>query len=66
MKGRRKELTSKGKTIDTITNQNKSLEPLTKRDGDHRNKEIFKELAKERFYKIIELTDEINQNVLIC
>ena len=38
---------------------------LTNKDNDHKDKEIFKELVKERFDKIIELTDEINKNDLV-
>ena len=38
---------------------------LTNKYGGHKKKEIFNELAKERFDKIIELTYEINQNNLI-
>ena len=54
------------KQIDAITNQNKRLEEVsTNKDDDHKDKEIFNELVKERFAKIIELTDEINQNDLV-
>ena len=50
------------KQIDAITNQNKKLEALTNKDGGHKDKEIFNELIKEIFDKIIKLTDEIKQN----
>ena len=51
--------------IHAVTNQRKQLQALTNKDNDHKDKEIFKELVKERFDKIIELTDETNQNDLI-
>ena len=55
------------KQIDAITNQSKKLAALTNKDHDHKDnyKEIFEELAKERFDEIKELTSEINQNDLI-
>ena len=66
MKNKQKWLKSKEKKqIDAITNYNKKLEALINKDGDHKGKEIFNELVKERFDTIIELTDEINQNDLI-
>ena len=42
-----------------MTNQSKKLEALTNKDDDQ--KLMFNNPAKERFDKIIELTDEINQ-----
>ena len=58
---------SKERTIDAITKQNKRLAALTNKDDNHKDnyKKIFEELVKERFDKIEELTDEINQNDLI-
>ena len=54
------------KQADAITNQNKRLEALTNKDDHSDNyKEIFEEWVKERFDKIKELTDEVNQNDLI-
>ena len=38
---------------------------MTNKDNDHKDKEIFKELVKEIFDKMIELTDEINENDLV-
>ena len=54
------------KQIDAITNQNKRIEVLTKKN-DHKSiyKEVFDKLVKERFDKIIELNNEINQNDLV-
>ena len=54
------------KQINAITNQNERLVALTNKD-DHKNsyEEIFEELVKERFDKIKELTDEINNGNLI-
>ena len=48
-------------------NQNERLAALTNKD-DHKDnyKNIFEELVKERFHEIKELTDEKNQNDLIC
>ena len=43
-----------GKKIDAITSQNKKLEALTNKDDDHKGKEIFNELVKERFGKMTE------------
>ena len=53
------------KQMDAITNQNKRLEALTNKDSDHKDKQIFNELVKKTFDKIIELIFEINQNDLI-
>ena len=39
------------KQLDAITNQSKKLEALTNKDDDHKDKEIFKKLIKERFDK---------------
>ena len=48
-------------------NQSKKLATLTDKGNDHKYnyKEILNELVKERFDKIIELTNEINQNDLM-
>ena len=48
-------------------NQNERLVALSNKD-DHKDnyKNIFEELVKERFHEIKELTDEKNQNDLIC
>ena len=48
-------------------NQNERLAALSNKD-DHKDnyKNIFEELVKERFHEIKELTDEKNQNDLIC
>ena len=55
-----------GKQIDIITNQNERLASSTdKNDHKYNYKEIFEELVKERFDKMKDLTDEINQNDLI-
>ena len=40
-------------------------ETLTNKDSDHKDKQIFNELVKKTFDKIIELIFEINQNDLI-
>ena len=42
------------KQIHAVTNQRKQLQALTNKDNDHKDKEIFKELVKERYDKIIE------------
>ena len=49
------------KQIDAITNQTKKLEALTYKDGDHKDKEIFKELVKESFDEIKELSKKITK-----
>ena len=48
-------------------NQNERLVALSNK-YDHKDnyKNIFEELVKERFHEIKELTDEKNQNDLIC
>ena len=48
-------------------NQNERLAALSNKD-DHKDnyKNIFEELVKERFHEIKEITDEKNQNDLIC
>ena len=51
------------KHIDAITNQNKRLAALSNKDNDH--KKIFEEPVKERFDKVKELTNKLNQNDLI-
>ena len=55
------------KRTDAITNQNKKLAALTNKNDDHQDNyiKIFEELAKERFDKLKELTDETNQSDLI-
>ena len=54
------------KQIDAITNQNERLVALTNKDDHkHNYKEICEEPVKERFDKMKELTEEINQNDLI-
>ena len=40
-------------------------ETLTNKDSDHKDKQIFNELVKKTFDKIIELIFEINRNDLI-
>ena len=50
-----------------MKNKQKQLKSKDKNNNGHKDnyKEIFNELDKERFGKIIELTNEINQNDLI-
>ena len=51
--------------IDAITNQKERLVALTNKDDHKYNyKDMFKEIEKERFDEIKELTGEINQNDL--
>ena len=59
-KNKQKQLKSKEKKIDAITNQNKRLEALAnKNDRKSIYKEIFDQLVKEKFDEIKELTDEV-------
>ena len=54
------------KQTDAITNQKKRLAALTNKDDENlSHKEIFKELVREGFDKIRELTNEANLDDLI-
>ena len=66
MKNNQKQLKSKEKKTDTITNQIETLEALTNKDGHKDNfKEISEKVVKERFDEIKELTNENNHDDLI-
>ena len=62
-KTNKKDWTARKKHIDAITNQNKRLAALSNKDNDY--KKIFEEPVKERFDKVKELTNKLNQNDLI-
>ena len=66
MKHKQKQLKSKEKQIDVITDQNKRLEALTGKDY-HKSicKEIFDELVKEKCDGIKELAFETDHDDLI-